>query len=164
MDDYNNPNNNGNGMPNGQPDYREQYNNTYGANSNQNNNYSQPDYNQQYGGDPQVNQYDYNPQQYPTYNDAQPQKNDGKAVASLVLGIVGLVLFCCCAGIYCSIPGLILGIVSKKSRPQNNGIATAGIVLSAIGVAVLLFYIIYYIAVGFSITNYNDIWDYYSYY
>lgn len=131
---------------------------------NNQNNFNQN--NQQYNNAYQENQVDCSPQQYPMYNDDQHQKNDGKAIASLVLGIVGLVLFCCCAGIYCSIPGLVLGIVSKKNRPQNNGMAIAGIVLSAIGVLVGLFMVLNCIFgfVSFYTLPYMDGYDFYDFY
>lgn len=126
------------------------------------NNQNNFDQNNQYDNNPQQ----YQPQQYKAYDDVQYQKKDGKAIASLVLGIVGLVFFCCCSGIYCSIPGLILGIVSKKERPQNNGMAVAGIILSAIGILVGLFIIVDYIFDFASISNLPnfDGYDFYDYY
>ena len=65
-------------------------------------------------------------------------QNNGKAIASLVLGI----LAACCVffgygtllGIVLGIIGLILGISAKKESP--SGMATAGIVLSIISVAI----------------------------
>lgn len=57
----------------------------------------------------------------------------GMAIASLVLGIVSIVLGACFW--YISAPGaivgLILGIMSNKA--QKKGLATAGIVLCIIG-------------------------------
>lgn len=62
------------------------------------------------------------------------QGNDGRAVASLVLGIISLVTMFtgtfAIVGVVLSIIGLILGIKSKKDNP--SGMATAGIVLSII--------------------------------
>lgn len=67
---------------------------------------------------------------YGTYQSAgtgsQPPAH-GKAVASLVLGIAGLV----CCGI-CGLIGLILA-VSAKNEGNNEGIRTAGFVLGVIG-------------------------------
>lgn len=65
------------------------------------------------------------------------QNSNGKAIASLVLGI----LACVCVffgygallGIVLGIVGLILGISAKKENP--SGMATAGIVLSIISIA-----------------------------
>lgn len=64
------------------------------------------------------------------------QKN-GKAVASLVLGIISLVLMFIpyggWVGLILGIVGIILGISAKKEAP--SGMATAGLVLSIIAVA-----------------------------
>ncbi len=62
---------------------------------------------------------------------AQQQK-DSKAIASLVLGIVSCL--CCNPLFACSIIGIIMGIQSRKANPDNNTMATIGIVLSAIGI------------------------------
>ena len=57
------------------------------------------------------------------------------AVASMILGICSLV-FCWSpfVALICSIIGLILGIVGKKK--QQGGMALAGIITSAIGLAI----------------------------
>ena len=67
-----------------------------------------------------------------------PATTDGKAVASMVLGIVSIFL---CLGIFSGIPAVILGHLSlskiRKSmgRIQGNGMATAGLVTGYIGIA-----------------------------
>ena len=66
-------------------------------------------------------------------NNQNPPEKNGMATASLVLGILGLLLSCLCIGGVLSIIGLVLGIVSKKNGPNSK--ATAGIVLSSIGLA-----------------------------
>lgn len=60
----------------------------------------------------------------------------GKAVASLVLGIVGIVFGFYLVGLPCAVVGLVLGILAK--RQHAGGIATAGIVLCAVGLALSL--------------------------
>ncbi len=63
----------------------------------------------------------------PNPTEAKPaEAGDGKATASLVLGIISIV-FACGIGFITSIVGLILGIASKKS-----GKKTAGIILNSI--------------------------------
>ena len=95
--------------------------------------YQQPYY--QSGQQPNYQQ----PYQQPTggaYQPASPAK--GKAIASLVLGIVALLL--CWWGwvgiisIVLSIIGIILGIGSRKELPaeQGRGMATAGMICSII--------------------------------
>lgn len=152
--DYNNQNYNGQDYTQGNdnPNYNQGYDNQQNYNA------------QQYEPQPQqYEQYNAQPQQYEQYNaqsqqyNAQPyqaevpqqNKNDGKAIASLVLGICSLALFCCWGtSIATGIVGLVLGILSKKSKPENNTMATAGIVLSVIGVALGVAAIIYYVVIA----------------
>lgn len=65
-------------------------------------------------------------------------KNEGKALASLVLGIISLVFIFfgtfAFIGMILAIIGLILGISAKKENPED-GKAKAGVVLSIIGLA-----------------------------
>lgn len=73
------------------------------------------------------------------YEDA-PAVESGKkglAIASLVLGILG-VLGCCCFGGVLGIVGLILGIISI-TKQGKSGMAIAGIILSAISVLGLIY-------------------------
>lgn len=138
---------------NNQDTYNQQqgyYQNSYNQNNYNQNGYNQPqnnyNYNQQQGYQNGYNQ----PQQYyqnPTDN------SKGLAIASLVLGIVGIVFsFILCIGPICSIVGLILGIVSRKKNSVNNGMATAGIVLSiivlALWAAYLIFLLVAYVLYG----------------
>jgi len=69
------------------------------------------------------------------------QENNGKAIASLVLGILAVICVVfgqggAAVGIILGIVGLILGINAKKESDQNAGMATAGIVLSIIAIAI----------------------------
>jgi len=74
---------------------------------------------------------------YGPYPPAPPPSSDGKAIASLVLGILGLILwFCPLIGLGVTVPGLVRGIMSRNQRP--SGMATAGIVLCVIGLVLSL--------------------------
>ena len=128
-----------------------QQNNQYNQQNDQyNQQYNQPQYNQQQYNQ-QYNQQQYNqPNNYNNYNNyapnqyQQPQDNSrGLAIASLVLGIVSF--FCC--GSVCSIVGIVLGVLSRKKKPTDNGMATAGIVLSIIALAIWAIYFIYVLVV-----------------
>ena len=79
----------------------------------------------QYGGQNNGNPY-AGDNQYTQFGAVPPSHN--KAVASLVLGIVGL----CCCGV-CSIVALVLAITAKNEG-NNESIRTAGFVLGVIGV------------------------------
>ncbi|WP_395658815.1 DUF4190 domain-containing protein [Nocardioides sp.] len=69
----------------------------------------------------------------PPYGGA-PQKTNGKAIWSLVLGIVGLV----CCGFIAGIPAIILGNMAKKEidagQGTGRGMAQAGFILGVIAV------------------------------
>ncbi len=76
------------------------------------------------------------------------QDKKGFAIASLVLGIVSVVFMCVWyLGIPAAILGLIFGIIANKAK--KNGMATAGIVLSIIGL-VLVVILIILAAIGLS--------------
>lgn len=118
-------------QPYGAQDYQQpygaqDYQQPYGVNDNQN--YSQyPDYSQN----------NYQQYQAPQYNNQYPVEDStakNYATASLVLGIVSF--FCC--GLPCSVLSLIFGIISKKRMPENNGKATAGIVLAIVAMVLWL--------------------------
>jgi len=67
---------------------------------------------------------------------AVPQQSKGLAIASLVLGIIGVVTsWFFFVGLPVSLLGLALAIVGRR-RVQGKGMATAGLVLSIIGVAI----------------------------
>ena len=65
-------------------------------------------------------------------------QSKGMAIASMVLGIVGLVLSCLVIGIIPCVIGLILGIVVLVKQKAGQGMAIAGIVTSLIGIAFLI--------------------------
>ncbi|MCD8500930.1 MAG: hypothetical protein LRY71_03685 [Bacillaceae bacterium] len=66
-----------------------------------------------------------------THEQNNLDEHSGKAIASLVLGLVGLLAwFIPLFGYPVTITGLVLGIKGKRSK--NRGIAIAGITLSTI--------------------------------
>lgn len=75
--------------------------------------------------------------------DNQPEGGKGMAVASMVLGIVSIVMLCCSQYISlpCAIIGLILGIIYKKNNGKN-GMATAGVVCSIVSLVISILAII----------------------
>ena len=112
-------------------------------------------YNQNYNQN-----YDQNLQPYvPNGSGGQPDDGKGFAIASLVLGILSFF----CFGTICSILGLIFGVISKKKKPYNNGMATAGIVLSIITLVLGIISIII-ICVGACVSANSGSSGYYYYY
>lgn len=73
---------------------------------------------------------------------------NGLAIASLVCGILSLVLFCLYAGIYLGIPAVICGHISlgQFKNPGNaqtgRGLAIAGLICGYLGIAIFAFLII----------------------
>lgn len=91
----------------------------------------------------------FNAQPQPSFgtNNNQPETTDGKAIVSLIFGIIALVTSCCAVGGIFGIVSLILGIISKKNVPKTgasktNGFAIAGIVLSIIAILIAIYMII----------------------
>jgi hypothetical protein len=98
-------------------------------------------------------QYGYTP-----YNFPPPRPTNGLAIAAMVLGIVGV-----CNPV--SVLGLIFGMIAKRQirerDEQGDGMATAGIVLGWIGVASIVFwilYIVFFIGVVGTAVNEIDDW------
>lgn len=62
------------------------------------------------------------------------QKSSGLSIASMVCGIVGLVLSCCVPylPLILGIVGLVLGAISLRKQAGGKGMAIAGIVCSII--------------------------------
>lgn len=103
----------------------------------------------------------YGQQSY--YPQPQPNKTDGKAVVSLILGILSISTSCSYGfGLIFGIPGLILAMLSRKSTQQQQpygtpnsgnsaGLATAGMICSVIGTilsAIMLIILIILFALG----------------
>jgi type II secretory pathway pseudopilin PulG len=90
---------------------------------------------QQYAAQPQAS-----PGQGRTYP-VEPQQTDGKAVASLVLGILSIVM---CFSFLTGIPAVILGHISKSNirnsmgRLKGDGMATAGLIMGYISFTVMI--------------------------
>lgn len=104
------------------------------------NGYQQPSYTSGY--------YQYNP----SINAAATAENDGFAVASLILSIVG-VLTCCT--FVPSLLGLIFGIISKAKNDgtRPTGISTAGIILGVIGLLLSVFWLVVFLGADASGLN-----------
>lgn len=150
MGDYNNPNENNNNPNNSDPNQPQNNQPGYGQPQQEQPN-NPPDY-QQYNpnGYQQNNQnpYQNNPNPYPNnqyqYNQyqqyqapIQPQSN-GMAIASMIMGILGVLLGCCLW--YFTIPlaiaGLVLGIVVIKKKKGGRNLAIVGIVLCSLSIII----------------------------
>lgn len=104
--------------------------------------------------DPHAQPDPYQPQQPPPpyapypqpppygYPYPPPRPTNGMAIAAMVVGIVGA---CNPIGVL----GLIFGMIAKRQIRENgeggDGFATAGIVLGWIGVASVVFWVLYFV-------------------
>ena len=83
-------------------------------------------------------------------NEEAPQHSF--AIAALVLGIVSIVTTCCygIVGLICGIVGLILSL-KAKNEGNTEGINTAGMILSIIGIAIgAIYFLVVIFAYGFA--------------
>jgi hypothetical protein len=68
-----------------------------------------------------------------------PEGSKTKAIISMILGILSLLLCCCW---YISVPlaiaSLVLGILAIKNNEPGRGMAIAGIVTSSVGIVLLI--------------------------
>lgn len=82
----------------------------------------------------------------------------GMAIASMVLGIVSLVLGWCLwyISLPCAIVGLVLGVLANKAK--KNGMATAGIVMSIIGIVLSVIWIILLFGVGITLGGISSLY------
>jgi len=74
----------------------------------------------------------------------QPASNSGKAIASMVTGLIGLITLCCGLFVVASITALILGIIARKEIRASNGalkgdgMALTGIITGVIGLLLFI--------------------------
>lgn len=101
------------------------------------------------------NYQDYTNVQYQApydYNSGRSDRANGMQIASLVLGIFGIVTCCCWGlpGIVLGVIGLILAIVGNK-KSNSKGIGIAGLVCSIIAIVFGTLALIYVIFVYASV-------------
>ena len=77
-----------------------------------------------------------------------PPKTSGKAIASMVTGLVGLLTICCGFFVVTSIVGLVLGFLARKEirdsggELKGDGMALTGIITGIIGILMVVVTII----------------------
>ena len=81
----------------------------------------------------------------------QKQKGDGRGygIASLILGIVSVLLFCTCINWVTGILAIIFGII-QITKNKENGLAIGGIITAAIS---MVLSVVLYLAMWFGMTN-----------
>ena len=67
------------------------------------------------------------------------KRGNGFAIASLILGILSIALFCTCINVVLSALSLIFGIIYLASYvPEKKGLAITGIILAAASIIMLI--------------------------
>ncbi|MBQ8663774.1 MAG: DUF4190 domain-containing protein [Eubacterium sp.] len=75
----------------------------------------------------------------PVYTEPPKPEKTGMAVASLVLGIVAVVLSCTYVNVVLAIISIILGVIYLVKKPTaRKGMAIAGIILSIASIVILI--------------------------
>ena len=85
------------------------------------------------------NPYPPNYNQRPADN-RKEEPGKGFAVASMVLGLISLVLFCTGINIITAILAIVFGIIHLVKQKQNHGMAVAGIVTAVVGILAFVTY------------------------
>lgn len=135
---YYNPQMTGNYQQGYQQGYQQNYQQTY-QNYNQN-------YNQNYPAN--YNPYIQNNTNIPNAQNVPKGPGYGMAVASMVMGIISLVLMCFwLIGLICGVVAIGLAVAAKKYPAGNNGMATAGLATGIITVSICGIVILYYLLI-----------------
>lgn len=146
------------------------YTNTSYGNGGTNYNYGQANdsagYN--YGQPSGSAEYNYGQSNGSTeYNYGQPagrygsnkSESEGFGIASLVLGIITVLLFCTCISWITGILAIIFGII-QLVKGNKKGMAIVGLITGGIGfiASVILYILIFFTSLG-SYSNYDDIYN-----
>lgn len=111
----------------------------------------QQNYQQNYPNYPaNYNPYMQNNPNMPNIPNLQQPKGPGygMAVASMILGIVSLVLLCLwLISLICGVVAIGLAVAAKKYPAGNNGMSTAGLAMGVISVAISGIVILYYLLI-----------------
>lgn len=122
---------------------------------------SQSYYASQYGQQNQAYQ-PYQPQGQPCYA-APKQPSKGMGIAAMILGIASIALFWTVyMAMICAIIGLILGIIGRRNN-RTDGMALAGIITSAIGLAIFVLILVLAISlIGTAANSFSSFYDFMS--
>lgn len=120
----------------GQQDYSQNNQGQYGQQVYQQNNSQNQQYNQNPYG---YNQYNQNPYDQNSYQNREPKGSNSMAVASLVCGIVSLLISCCWfISLPLSITGIVLGIIVLKKNKEGRSLAIIGIIIGAATIVICI--------------------------
>lgn len=78
----------------------------------------------------------------------EEKKTSGLGIASLILGIIGMLLSCLTIGIVPCIIGLILAIIGITNKKTKHGTCIGGLICSVIGIGIFLVVVVFINALG----------------
>ncbi len=143
------------------------YTNTSYGNGGTNYNYGQSNGSAGYNYGQQNGSTDYNYGQsnnsagynYGQQNGNNKSESEGFGIASLILGIVTVLLFCTCISWITGILAIIFGIL-QLVKGNKKGMAVVGLITGGIGLvaSIILYILIFFTGLG-SYSNYDDIYN-----
>lgn len=87
-----------------------------------------------------------------TYHSQEPYQpvSQGFGIASMVLGILSLVLFCSCVNIILAVVAIIFGIIQLSTPGSKKGMAIAGLITSALSILLfIIFSVVFAVSADF---------------
>ena len=122
-------------------------------------NYGQPNGSAEYNYGQSNGSAEYNYGQPAGRYGSNKSESEGFGIASLVLGIITVLLFCTCISWITGILAIIFGII-QLVKGNKKGMAIVGLITGGIGfiASVILYILIFFTGLG-SYSNYDDIYN-----
>ena len=122
-------------------------------------NYGQPNGSAEYNYGQSNGSTEYNYGQPAGRYGSNKSESEGFGIASLVLGIITVLLFCTCISWITGILAIIFGII-QLVKGNKKGMASVGLITGGIGfiASVILYILIFFTSLG-SYSNYDDIYN-----
>lgn len=122
-------------------------------------NYGQPNGSAEYNYGQSNGSTEYNYGQPAGGYGSNKSESEGFGIASLVLGIITVLLFCTCISWITGILAIIFGII-QLVKGNKKGMAIVGLITGGIGfiASVILYILIFFTGLG-SYSNYDDIYN-----
>lgn len=122
-------------------------------------NYGQPNGSAEYNYGQSNGSTEYNYGQPTGGYGSNKSESEGFGIASLVLGIITVLLFCTCISWITGILAIIFGII-QLVKGNKKGMAIVGLITGGIGfiASVILYILIFFTGLG-SYSNYDDIYN-----
>lgn len=135
------------------------YTNTSYGNGNTNYNYGQSNDSAGYNYGQSNGSTEYNYGQPAGRYGSNKSESEGFGIASLVLGIITVLLFCTCISWITGILAIIFGII-QLVKGNKKGMAIVGLITGGIGfiASVILYILIFFTSLG-AYSNYDDIYN-----